>query len=129
MNIRRLLSTTVWLVLLGGLCQAEVKVNIGHSPVDSGFAFASVPSPVTNDAATAAEFTVVDGSPDSNGGGLAVVHDGRLPSEEDQPAANFFFRAGTDGGRVQIDLGRVISVKQVGSYSWHVNTRAPQLYK
>ena len=63
------------------------------------------------------------------GGDLAVLHDGRVPSTDDQPAQNFFFRAGTDGGRIQIDLGSAISVKQVDTFSWHSGTRAPQVYK
>jgi hypothetical protein len=129
MNVRRLLLVGLSMLLLGADCQGEVIVHVGHSPFDSQFTFPSISAPVTNDAATAAEFTLVDGSPDSNGASLAVLHDGRVPSEEDEPSANFFFRAGTDGGRVQIDLGRVISVKQVGTYSWHATTRAPQVYK
>lgn len=50
-------------------------------------------------------------------------HDGKLPSEEDQPAANFFFNAGTEGGRIVVDLGSVIDVKQVNTYSWHPGER------
>lgn len=111
-------------------CQAEIRVVTGHSAVDAGFPFAfpNVSAPVTNDAATNAQFTLIDGARDANGGQLAVLHDGQLPSEADQPAANFFFRAGTDGGRIRIDLGRVVHVKQVGTYSWHASTRAPQVY-
>jgi hypothetical protein len=60
---------------------------------------------------------------------LAVLHDGRVPAEEDQPSENFFFGAGTEGGRLQLDLGGVIAVRQVSTYSWHVNARAPQVYR
>ena len=109
--------------------QAEVQVATGYSPAGSGFAFKSVPPPANNDAATNAKFTLVDGTRDGNGGDLAVLHDGRVPTGEDQPAANFFFRAGTDGGRIQIDLGGATSVKAVASYSWHAGTRGPQVYK
>src|SRR5262249_40072850 len=42
--------------------------------------------------------------------------------------ANFFFDAGTEGGRLQFDLGRVVEVKQVNTYSRHPNTRGPQVY-
>jgi hypothetical protein len=57
------------------------------------------------------------------------LHDGKLPGEEDQPGENFFFNAGTSGGRLRADLGRVIRLKQVNTYSWHPNARGPQVYK
>src|SRR5713226_9618555 len=120
MRIRHLLFAAAWMFLLEAVSHAEVKVAAEHSAAGSGFTFKSVPAPANNDAATTAQFTLVDGARDPNGGDLAVLHDGRVPSGEDQPSDNFFFRAGTDGGRIQIDLGRVISVKQVGTYSWHV---------
>ena len=100
-----------------------------HGDGVAGFSLKPVPAPAKNDAATAAEFTLVDGARDQNGGNLAVLHDGRVPTGEDQPAENFFFRAGTEGGRIQIDLGKVISVKQINTYSWHGGTRGPQVYR
>jgi hypothetical protein len=71
----------------------------------------------------------VDGERDRNGGELAVLHDGRFPTGEDQPSENFFFSAGSHGGRLRLDLGKVISVKQVNGYSWHGGTRGPQVFK
>ena len=109
--------------------QADITVATGYHEHGMGFSFKSVPSPASNDAATDAHFSVVDGRRDANGGDLGVLHDGRVPINQDQPSGNFFFSAGTDGGRIQIDLGKVISVKQVNSYSWHGLTRGPQVYK
>jgi len=109
--------------------RAEITVVTGKSPTNSGFAFPSIPAPSNNDAATSAQLTLVAGTRDPNSGELAVLRDGLVPANEDQPAQNFFFRAGSDGGRIRIDLGRVISVKQVNSYSWHAGPRAPQVYK
>ena len=129
MKVCRPLVAAVSLLLFDAVLRAEVKVVTEHSASGPGFRFKAVPAPANNDAATQAQFTLVDGERDRNGGELAVLHDGRVPSEEDQPSENFFFRAGTDGGRIQIDLGRVISVRQVSSYSWHANTRAPQVYQ
>jgi hypothetical protein len=117
------------MLLLARSARAEVRVSAENNSSGSGFKFKAVPAPANNDAATKAEFTLVEGERDGNGGELAVLHDGRVPTEEDQPAENFFFRAGTDGGRLQLDLGSVISVKQVNTYSWHASTRAPQVYK
>lgn len=110
---------------------AEVKAVADYQPSGSasaGFQFTNVPLPSQNDAATKAAFTLVDGRRDRNGGELDVLHDGRVPSEEDQPAANFFFAAGTDGGRLLVDLGSVVEVKQVNTYSWHPGSRGPQVY-
>ena len=59
---------------------------------------------------------------------LSVLTDGLLPTEQDQPAANFFFNAGSDGGRFLMDLGTAIEIAQVNSYSWHPDTRGPQIY-
>lgn len=109
--------------------QGEVTLATERRPDGSGFVFKAVPAPAKNDAAGKAEFTLVEGERDRNGGSLTVLHDGRLPAEEDQPTANFFFRAGSEGGRVQVDLGSVIAVKQVNTYSWHPGTRGPQVYR
>jgi hypothetical protein len=111
------------------LVLAGVKVSAEHSVHGTAFQFETVPVPASNDAATKAEFTLVDGERDRNGGQLGVLHDGRVPTDEDQPSANFFFRAGSDGGRLRLDLGKVIAVKRVSTYSWHPNTRAPQVYR
>lgn len=108
--------------------RAEVRIVAEHRSAGLGFVFNSVPPPANNDAATTMVMTLVDGDRDRNGGQLGVLNDGRVPTGEDQPAANFFFGAGTDGGRVQLDLSGVITVKQVNTYSWHANTRAPQVY-
>ena len=107
-----------------------VKVTVGHLGDDatSEFKFKEVPSPTKENAARAAKFTLVDGTQDRNGASLDALHDGKLPSEQDDPSANFFFDAGTDGGRIAIDLGAAINVKQVNTYSWHTDSRAPQVY-
>jgi hypothetical protein len=76
-----------------------------------------------------AKFTIVKGEPDPNSGGLDTLHDAKLAAEEDAPAQNFFFEAGTKGGQVMIDLGRVLEIEQVNTYSWHPGTRGPQVYK
>jgi hypothetical protein len=113
----------------GSTSFAEIKVVTEHNESAAGFRFRNVPPPSRGDAATKAKFTVVDGERDSNGGEPAVLHDGRVASEDDQPARNFFFGQGTDGGRVQIDLGTNTMIKQVNAYSWHSGTRGPQVYK
>ena len=110
----------------------EVKVLMEHNANDrisSRFKFEQIPSPSKTDAATRASFTLVDGIKDGNGGDFEKLHDGRVPAEEDQPSECFFFNAGTEGGRLLVDLGAAIQIKQINTYSWHSNTRGPQVYQ
>ncbi len=109
----------------------DAQVIVDHRDnrgASKSFAFARVPSPAADDAATDARFIPVDGSGDGNSMDLAVLHDGKLPDDRDQPSANFFFAAGTDGGRFVLDLHKAIDVDSVNSYSWHPSDRAPQVY-
>ena len=108
-----------------------VKVDVGHNEIgkeSAEFKFKEVPTPAKTNAASHAKITIVDGDRDENGGEVEVLNDGKLPGEQDEPTSNFFFNAGTEGGRILIDLGSIISVKQVNTYSWHTDSRAPQVY-
>jgi len=110
---------------------AQVKVTVDHntgSNATPDFKFKNVPSPAKDDAATQAKLKLVVGAKDDNGADLSALTDGLLPTEQDQPAANFFFNAGSDGGRFLMDLGAAIEIAQVNSYSWHPDTRGPQIY-
>jgi hypothetical protein len=111
---------------------AQVRITIDHNTgaaANSEFKFPRVPSPATDDAASRAKLTLVDGQLDSNGANLSALVDGMLPSSEDEPGANVFFNARSFGGRFRIDLGSAIEIAQVNSYSWHSSARGPQLYK
>ena len=111
---------------------SQVKVTIAHNPnatATSAFKFRDVPPPAKDDAAFGSKLLLLDGDIDPNGSDLSVLTDGLTPTDEDQPGANFFFDAGTGGGRFRIDLGSVINVAQVNTYSWHPNTRGPQVYR
>jgi len=110
----------------------EIKIVTERTPNDSAsskFKFKNVPAPSKTDAATQAKFVLVEGVRDRNGGNPDVLHDGKVPSEEDQPSENFFFNAQTEGGRLVIDLANTIDIKQVNTYSWHSSTRGPQVYQ
>jgi hypothetical protein len=111
---------------------ADVKtaVNRNDAAAASGeFKFKDVPSPSRTDTGNKAKLTIIEGQPDPNGGDVERLTDGRLPSDADQPAANFFFAPGTEGGRLLLDLGSELEIKAVNTYSWHTNTRGPQVYK
>ena len=124
---------TAALALLSGLpACAAIKITVDYNDNEHAgpqFKFKNVPAPSTNNAAALAKFVIVSGDRDENGGEINVLQGRRLPTEEDEPEANFFFDAGTQGGRFQVDLGRTIKIKQVNTYSWHPNTRGPQIYK
>ena len=93
------------------------------------FQFKTVPPPSRQDAAERGTFTLVEGQPDLNSGDVRTLNDGKVPREGDQPAENFFFRAGSAGGRLQLDLGTNAVLRQINTYSWHPGTRGPQVYR
>ncbi len=110
---------------------AQVKVVVDRNTGTSAtaeFKFDHVPSPVKENAASKAKLSLVVGKQDPNGGSLSALTDGVLPTDEDDPGANFFFDAGSDGGRILMDLGGAIEIAQVNTYSWHTDTRGPQVY-
>lgn len=115
------------LILIG-----VISVICGFNPVTTAnreFKFKNVPSPAANDAATNSKITLIDGTIDAGSADLAALVDGRLPTGEDEPAANVFFSAGSSGGRFRLDLGKTTDIAQINTYSWHPNSRGPQLYK
>ena len=109
----------------------DIVVTIDRNVVTTAkpdFKFAHVPSPRKDDAAAKATVALVEGEIDPNGAPLIALVDGALPTNEDQPDANFFFNAGTSGGSFRLDLGALIDISTVNTYSWHPNTRGPQVY-
>ena len=120
------------MVFLPLTTQAQVKVTVDHNTVDratSAFKFKSVPAPAKDDAAAGARLSLVEGELDSNGADLSALTDGTLPTQEDEPGKNLFFNAGTGGGRLRLELKTAIEIAQVNTYSWHSNTRGPQVYR
>ncbi|MFN2480939.1 MAG: hypothetical protein ABR554_05670 [Pyrinomonadaceae bacterium] len=107
--------------------RVTVERNAGGG-ASAAFKFKRVPAPARDDAATGARLALVVGQRDANSATLAALTDGALPSNEDEPRANFFFNAGTDGGRFLIDLGSAVEIAEVNSYSWHASSRAAQVY-
>lgn len=95
----------------------------------ASFRFRNVPPPSSTDAATDAEISVIAGQVDPNGADTEALNDGKLPPGADRPEANFFFGAGTPGGRILVDLRQAAEIRRVNSYSWHPGRRAPQVYR
>ena len=100
-----------------------------NSTANRDFKFKNIASPSKDDAASQAKLTLIDGDLDGGSAELAALTDGRLPRDEDEPGSNVYFRAGSSGGRFRMDFGSAINIAQVNSYSWHPNSRGPQLYK
>jgi hypothetical protein len=121
--------TVVATLSLTSNAHAQVTVTIDHNPAGTGnFNFNRVPAPVKDDAGARATWLLLVGELDSNAVGFNALNDGLLPTRQDQPTANFFFSAGSSGGRFRLDLGKVLEIAQVNSYSWHPNSRGPQVY-
>ena len=127
----RLVAGASMLLMLAVIARGEVRVVVDHNDnadATAAFRFESVPAASRNDAATSAKLTIVAGSKDPNSGAVAQLNDGKMPAAEDEPFGNFFFNAGNDGGRLSVDLGSVIDIKQINTYSWHLGDRGPQVY-
>jgi hypothetical protein len=120
------------LTILAAAAHAQTRITIDHNigaAATAEFKFKRVPSPARNEATANAKVFLVDGEADPNSADVSALIDGLLPNSDDQPRRNFFFNAGSGGGRLQIDLGRLIQIAQINSYSWHPDTRAPQVYR
>ena len=121
------LRPALLLVSLTTFAAMFAAVRSGRS-TGSHFEIPNVPVPATNDAATTATFRVVGGQADRVSAPLDVLHDGLIPTGQDDPGRNFFFAPGSDGGLILVDLGKVVEVASVATYSWHHGSRAAQTY-
>lgn len=109
----------------------EVTITVDHNAgaaATPAFKFARVPSPSKSDAASTATVTVIAGTPDRGSADVRALVDGLLPMVDDDPGANVFFRPNSWGGRIRFDFGKTFDVAEIDSYSWHPDSRAPQVY-
>jgi hypothetical protein len=107
---------------------AEVQVEVEKATANSGFTFETLPSPAVDDFGSKVNWRLVGGVSDPNGAPLAALHDGNVPTSDDEPLANFFFQAGTQGGKILADLGETHPIERISSYSWHRDVRGPQVF-
>ena len=105
--------------------------QIPNQPTDTPqmLPFKRIPPPSTDDAATHAKVTVVDGRLHGLSGGPQVLLDGRLPATNDAPPENFFFIAKSIEGRFVFDLDHPIKIREINSYTWHAHARSPQVFR
>jgi hypothetical protein len=126
----KLLLCLLPLILVAGgdeTVNIVVERNVG-AEATAAFRFKSVPPPSKTDAGANAKLELIVGRRDSNGAQLGALTDGLLPTGQDEPTSNFFFGAGTDGGRFRLDLGSSMEIAEVNTYSWHAGSRGPQVY-
>lgn len=120
------------LLLAGFNLPAALQINSDFVPENQRPehpGFTHVPAVARQDAVNAARIRILAGTVDPNSGGIGTLRDGKLPAGADQPEENFFFAAGTTGGRLLLDLGRVVEVKQINTFSRHPGSRGPQVYQ
>src|SRR5262249_14985213 len=125
-------SIILTMLAIAAAARADVTIVVDRNMCDNAtpqFRFARVPPPSPDDAATTGKSDLIPGRIARTSPGLTAVNDGRAPADWDEPASNLFFAPGSWGGRFRIDLGSVIPVAQINSYSWHPDSRAAQLYK
>lgn len=108
---------------------ADVRITQEKLETGDGYAFETIPLPVTNDAGASAAWKLLEGERDPNSARINALYNGKLPTSDDEPGSNFFFAAGSDGGKLLVDLGKVIPLKRISTFSRHVGDRAPQVYK
>ena len=112
-SLRHLVLTIALLLTVTLSAHAQVKIAIDHNAnatATSAFKFKNVPSPVRDDLGARSKLTPIDGDIDPNGANLSALVDGVLPTDEDEPGANFFFNAGTAGGRFRMALGSAAEI-------------------
>jgi hypothetical protein len=124
------IAAIIFIAAMAARAQITVTVerNLGRDATPE-FKFKLVRSPLKDDAATKSHLTLLAGELDPAGGDLNVLTDGLLPKSENELKSNFSFDSGSSGGRFIMDFGEVIDIKQVNSYSWASENRAPQVYR
>ncbi|MDG2125871.1 MAG: basic secretory protein-like protein, partial [Verrucomicrobiales bacterium] len=127
-HIKKLTTTLALALALTTPAGADQKPAVTTGHATTGFACKSIPLPAIDDAAADAKIEIISGQQDPNGAPPTALTDGRIPGSSDDPRANFFFRAGSDGGRFLVDLTRPVDIDTITTYSWHRGSRAPQVY-
>jgi hypothetical protein len=109
--------------------QVMTEMIAGHEATPQ-FAFKTIPTLSSEDAGQKATFSIVDGQKADFGGEPSILNDGlgpRFPRDEPSMLA---FAPDTLEGRLKADLGRIIEIEQINSYSWHRDShRYVQVYR
>lgn len=128
MKLARLTITLIALILSARTSLGDTEVFVESSEDTTHFQFETIAPPAINDIGATAKWNILAGRVDANSGPIDRLNDGRIPASADDPAGNFFFAAGTADGLITVDLQQVVDVTQIVTYSWHTDSRAPQVY-
>lgn len=104
------------------------RIVIEVSESEAFFQFEKIPVPAVNDAGATGKWSIVAGQADPNSANIGCLSDGQIPRSADDPARNFFLTAGSQQGMITVDLERATEITQIVTYSWHTDSRAPQVY-
>lgn len=118
--------------LLGGEARAEVQIlteRNDNKQAKPEFKFRTIPVVNKDDIGTRALYTILEGERDPSSGDLDKLTDGTLPKRVWDMGSHFFFKTGSPGGAILVDLNAVADLQQIHTYSWHSSTRGPQLYQ
>ncbi|HEX2973912.1 MAG TPA: hypothetical protein VHP11_16385, partial [Tepidisphaeraceae bacterium] len=108
-----------------------IQVVTEHIPLADArptFRFKTIPAPSSQDLASHASLRFI-GEDLTHQPSLSPLTDGRLPSTQDDPAANFYVSDGLLSARILLDLTGPRRIGSINTYSWHKSTRAAQIYK
>lgn len=106
------------------------EVDYGVDRETTGtFVFATVPSNSSTDVAHGKAFKVLAGSPHSASAPIAKLNDGPAQRNWDSVPESFFAADDATGLRIQVDLVTVEILAEINTFSWHRNSRSPQIYK
>jgi len=134
---RRFFSLAGLLPALGLAVAARAEIQVRTEQVNPGspaWAFQKIPGPSKSDAAQHCPVVAVGNSFDPVGSDAAALTDGRMPAKANQPRGfTFFANENTNGGRMLLDLGKVLPIAAINTYSWHDHppdggARGPQVY-
>lgn len=127
-------TLAIFITLIPVLSLAEPEVKIMHNPgKESRWEFKGLIPPAANDVGSFAKFTMIKGQLHSTGDRLGGLSDGMVSNSKNDAASQHVFLDGPGSGVLVCDLGKVIRVAAVNSYSSHVfkddhGARAPQVF-
>lgn len=111
------ISLLLILSLYSSLAYSQVTVIREH--IKNGWNFTSILPPSLSDAALYSKITVIGNKPLSSCLSLDGMHNGVLPQENRLLRDFFCFSNTAKGGKIVMDLGKVIPVAMINSYSAH----------
>lgn len=110
-----------------GSCGIVALIEGGRDTPD--WVFPTIKPPSDRDYADVsqhhASIRVVQGNLAPDSGPVELLLDGRGQSNSDSPGESVFFGNNNQKGRILLDLGRSVTVREINTYSWHKYEMVP----